>query len=79
MRQTSGIIINGDIFINSSHVAKIDKTKVSDGEYEIKIYLDVNESPIKFTFNNDNDCDNIFNKIIMEMYGLNYAIVNFKN
>ena len=27
MRQTSGIIINDDIFINSSHVVKIEKTK----------------------------------------------------
>ena len=79
-RQTSGIIINDDIFINSIHVVKIEKTKVSDKEYVINIYLSVSTSayPIKLTFDNSDDCNTIFNKIIIEMYGYNYSFVKFK-
>jgi hypothetical protein len=77
MRQTSGIIINNDIFINSSHVVKIEKAKRED--YTIEIYMtnDV-ETPISLIFENEGDRDVIFNKIVMELYGNNYAIVNFE-
>jgi hypothetical protein len=78
-RQTSGIIINDDIFINSNHVVKMDKSKSSDEEYVINIYLSVatSASPIKLTFNNENDRNVIFNKIVMELYGHDYAHVDF--
>lgn len=93
MRQTSGVILNNDTFINSSHVVKMVKTQTqvlstdssdSDSEpdivaikYGITIYLTEGASPVNITFNNESDCDVIFNKIIMEMYGHNYAILNF--
>lgn len=78
MRKTSGIIINDDTFINSSHVVKMEKTKVSDGEHVIYIYLSVatSASPIKLTFDSEHVCNESFKKIIMEMYSTNYAIVN---
>ena len=79
-RQTSGIIINDDIFINANHVVKMDKSKSSDGEeYVINIYLSIatSASPIKLTFNNENDRNVIFNKIVMELYGHDYAHVDF--
>ena len=77
-RQTSGIIINDDTFINSSHVVKMEKTKVSDGEYVIIIYLSVatSASPVKLTFDSEQVCNESFKKIIQEMYSYNYAIVN---
>lgn len=78
-RQTSGIIINDDIFINSNHVVKMDKSDSPDGEYEINIYLSIvsSASPIKLTFNSENDRNVIFNKIVMELYGHDYAYVDF--
>lgn len=78
-RQTSGIIINNDIFINSNHVVKMDKSNSSDGEYVINIYLSIvsSASPIKLTFNSENDRNVIFNKIVMELYGHDYAYVDF--
>lgn len=78
-RQTSGIIINNDIFINSNHVVKMDKSNSSDGEYVINIYLSIvsSASPIKLTFDSENDRNVIFYKIIMELYGHNYAYVDF--
>ena len=92
MRHTSGIIINDDIFINSSHVVKIVKAKKTDDEYTITIHLSesakASEMPVVLTFNGDKDkkgnittpaeskCDNAFKKIILEMYSTNYAIVN---
>jgi uncharacterized glyoxalase superfamily protein PhnB len=76
MRQTSGIIINSEIFINSSHVVKIEKAKRED--YTIEIYMtNDGETPISLIFEKEDDRDVIFNKIVMELYGNNYAIVNF--
>ena len=79
MRKTSGIIINDDIFINANHVVKMEKSKVSNGEHVINIYLSVatSASPIKLTFNSENDRNVIFNKIVMELYGHDYAHVDF--
>lgn len=82
MKKTSGIIINSDIFINSEHVVKIEKSKKTENEYVLTIHLSESESPstmpVSYTFDNDSECDVAFNKIIMEMYGLNYAFVDFK-
>jgi hypothetical protein len=76
MRQTSGIIINNEIFINSNHVVKIEKAKRE--EYTIEIYMtNDGETPISLIFEKEGDRDVIFNKIVMELYGNNYAIVNF--
>ena len=80
MRQTSGIIINNDIFINSSHVVKMEKNQVvngSDTYYTIEIYMLGVESPIDLSFDQKNDRDVIFNKIVMELYGHNYTYLNF--
>ena len=80
MRQTSGIIINNDIFINSSHVVKIEKNNIEkdyDTYYTIEIYMLGIESPIELSFDKESDRNVIFNKIVMELYGYNYAIVNF--
>ena len=77
MRQTSGIIINDEIFINSSHVVKIDQT-TSDNKYVLNIYLTNIETPISFTFDTENDCNTTMKNIIMEMYGFNFAYVNFE-
>ena len=76
MRETSGIIINNDIFINSSHVVKIEKAKRE--EYTIEIYMTNNgETPISLNFKKEVDRDVIFNKIVMELYGHNYTYFNF--
>lgn len=79
MRQTSGIIINNEIFINSSHVVKIEKAKREEyEEYTIEIYMtNDGETPISLIFEKEGDRDVIFNKIVMELYGNNYAYVNF--
>lgn len=77
MRKTSGIIINDDIFINSNHVIKMEKGKKEEGVYGIDIYLSEGASPVNLTFDNENDCNVIFNKIIMEMYAFNYENINF--
>lgn len=79
MRQTSGIIINNDIFINSSHVVKIEKNIVESNskEYIIEIYMLGDGLPIIIPFDKENDRNVIFNKIVMELYGHNYALVNF--
>ena len=76
MRETSGIIINDDIFINSSNVVKIEK-RTESSTYTINIYMTNSESPIVISFDIKNDRDVIFNKIVMELYGHNYAHVNF--
>ena len=66
MRQTSGIIINNEIFINSSHVVKIDKAKRED--YTIEIYMtNDRETPISLNFESEGDRDVIFNKIVFNM------------
>jgi hypothetical protein len=78
MRQTSGIIINNDIFINSSHVVKIDKSKIEETTYTIEIYMTNEDAPISLHFEKERERDVIFNKIVMELYGHNYAIVDFK-
>jgi hypothetical protein len=76
MRQTSGIIINNEIFINSSHVVKIEKAKRED--YTIEIYMtNDEETPIYLNFEKEGDRDVIFNKIVLELYGHNYTYVNF--
>lgn len=76
MRQTSGIIINNEIFINSSHVVKIEKAKRED--YTIEIYMtNDEETPIYLNFEKEGDRDVIFNKIVMELYGYNYTYLNF--
>lgn len=92
MRQTSGIVVNDDIFINSSNVVKIDKDQQEgtieveeNGEtkrktvpiYGIKIYMIHDETPISFYVYTEGERNVIFNKIIMEMYGNNYALVKF--
>lgn len=77
MRQTSGIIINDEIFINSSHVVKIDQT-TSNNKFVLNIYLTNIERPISFTFDTENDCNTTMKNIIMEMYGFNFAYVNFE-
>ena len=74
MRQTSGIVINNDIFINSNHVVKIDKI----GTDEIEIDLSYGALPVNLEFKNEGDRNVIFNKLVMEMYGNNYAYINFE-
>lgn len=74
MRETSGIIINNDIFINSSHVVKIEKVD----EDKIEIYLSNVALPVNLEFNNENERNVIFYKLVMEMYGSNYAYLDFE-
>ena len=80
MRETSGVILNDEIFINSSNITKILKKQITISDYSIEIYTlcDNDKSPIILFFKNENDRDVIFNKIIMELYGLNYARLNFE-
>lgn len=73
MRQTSGVIINNDIFINSSHVVKIEKIDTD----KIKINLSYGTLPVDLEFENESERNVIFNKLVMEMYGSNYAHLNF--
>ena len=75
MRHTSGIIINDDIFINSSHVVKIEKTKKADSEYTINIHLLTIATPMVISFDNESKCNEVFKRIIQEMYGFDYSIV----
>lgn len=74
MRQTSGIVINNDIFINSSNVVKMEKI----GKNQIKIDLSYGALPVELEFKNESDRNVIFNKLVMEMYGNNYAYLNFE-
>ena len=74
MRQTSGIVINNDIFINSSHVVKIEKIDTD----KIKIDLSYGALPVDLEFKTEGDRNVIFNKLVMEMYGNNYAHLDFE-
>jgi len=74
MRETSGIIINNDIFINSSHVVKIDKI----GTDKIEIYMSNVELPVNLEFNSESERNVTFYKLVMEMYGNNYAYLDFE-
>ena len=74
MRQTSGIVINNDIFINSNHVVKMEKI----GTDKIEIDLSYGALPVNLEFKNEGDRNVIFNKLVMEMYGNNYAYLNFE-
>ena len=74
MRQTSGVILNNDIFINSSHVVKIEKIDTD----KIKINLLYDALPVDLEFKNEGDRNVIFNKLVMEMYGNNYAHLDFE-
>ena len=74
MRQTSGIVINNGIFINSSHVVKMEKIDTD----KIKIDLSYGALPLDLEFKTENDRNVIFNKLVMEMYGNNYAHLNFE-
>lgn len=79
MREVSGIIINDDIFINSSNVVKIVKEKKGD-EYIITIHLSESAMssvmPVVLTFDSESECVASYKKIINDMYGFNYAITN---
>jgi hypothetical protein len=74
MRQTSGIVINNDIFINSNHVVKMEKI----GTDKIEIDLSYGATPVELEFKSESDRNVIFNKLVMEMYGNNYAYINFE-
>lgn len=74
MRQTSGVILNNDIFINSNHVVKMEKI----GTDKIEIDLSYGALPVNLEFKNEGDRNVIFNKLVMEMYGNNYAYINFE-
>jgi hypothetical protein len=80
MRETSGVILNDEIFINSSNITKILKKQITALDYSIEIYTlcDNDKSPIILFFKNENDRDVIFDKIIMELYGLNYSRLEFE-
>ena len=75
MRQTSGIVINNDIFINSSHVVKMEKIDID----KIKIDLSYGALPVDLEFKTEGDRNVIFNKLVMEMYGNNYAHLDFED
>ena len=74
MRQTSGIVINNGIFINSSHVVKIEKIDTN----KIIINLSYGATPVNLEFKSESDRNNIFNQIITEMYSYNFAYINFE-
>ena len=74
MRQTSGIVINNDIFINSSHVVKMEKIDTD----KIKIDLSYGALPVDLEFKSESDRNIIFNQIIKEMYSYNFAYINFE-
>lgn len=74
MRQTSGVILNNNIFINSSHVVKIEKIDTD----KIKIDLSYGALPVDLEFKSESDRNVIFNKLVMEMYGNNYARLDFE-
>lgn len=74
MRQTSGVILNNDIFINSSHVVKIEKIDTD----KIKIDMSYSAQPVNLEFNSESERNVIFNKLVMEMYGNNYAYLDFE-
>ena len=74
MRQTSGVILNSDTFINSSHVVKIEKIDTD----KIKIDLSYDALPVDLEFKSESDRNVIFNKLVMEMYGNNYAHLDFE-
>lgn len=74
MRRTSGIVINNDIFINSSHVVKIEKIDTD----KIKIDLSYGAIPVDLEFKSESERNRIFNQIIKEMYSYNFAYINFE-
>ncbi|MBO7212739.1 MAG: hypothetical protein J6V44_17280 [Methanobrevibacter sp.] len=66
--------MNNDIFINSSHVVKIEKIDTD----KIKIDMSYNAQPVNLEFNSESERNVIFNKLVMEMYGNNYAYLDFE-
>ena len=75
MRQTSVVILNNGIFINSSHVVKIEKIDTD----KIEIDLSYGALPVDLEFKTEGDRNVIFNKLVMEMYGNNYAHLDFED
>lgn len=74
MRETSGIIINDDIFINSSNVVKIDKSKRE--EYRIEVYTTNKDTPISLSFETESDRDVIYNDIFTNINTSNIVKVD---
>ena len=72
MRQISGAILNNDIFINTSHVVKIEKV---DDNNSINIYMNGISQPITLSFESISVRDEKFPKIIMELYGYDYSVI----
>lgn len=72
MRRISGVILNNDIFINSSHVVKIEKV---DDKNSIYIYMNGIPQPIILSFESISARDEKFPKIIMELYGYDYSVI----
>ena len=66
--------MNNDIFINSSHVVKIEKVDID----KIKIDMSYGAQPVDLEFKNESERNVIFNKLVMEMYGNNYAHLDFE-
>lgn len=72
MRRISGAILNNDIFINTSHVVKIEKV---DDNNSINIYMNGFPQPITLSFESISVRDEKFPKIIMELYGYDYSVI----
>ena len=75
--QTSGIIINNDIFINADHVVKVEKFKNAEDIYEMDIYVTAG-SPVRYFFDNEHECNLAFEKIVLNMYSYNCTSADFK-
>ena len=68
--------------IKTSAITGAEKIKKADSEYTITIHLSESSMssvmPVVITFDNESKCNETFKKIIQEMYGFDYAIVNVK-
>ena len=73
----SNIIINNDIFINADHVVKVEKIKKAENIYEMDIYVTVG-SPVSYFFDNEQECNLAFEKIILNMFYNNLTSADFK-
>ena len=75
MKKTSGITINDGIFLNLDHIIKIKKYDVRENVgFWIEIFL-TNNNQTTLTYNNKEDRDNAFEKIISYICGDDCCII----
>ena len=70
MSNKSGLIIDGQIFLNADHIKKMSKYDNDYGSHWIEVYISDDKNSITYiTFKNKIERDEAFDRIIKEVFG----------